>query len=111
VFYASFGVVVTSSVAIAGVLLGVFRFLIIPAAIGVMFASSLRATARDRLDRRNRDERRGLAGVLCIRTCRPAPPWCCAFGAFRSALAGLLYPSRSGPPNYAARRDRHRALV
>src|SRR5204863_9837725 len=40
VFYASFGVVVTSSVAIAGVLL-VFSFLIVPAAIGVMFASSL----------------------------------------------------------------------
>ena len=40
VFYATFGVVVTSSVAIAGVLL-VFSFLIIPAAIGVMFASSL----------------------------------------------------------------------
>src|ERR1700693_2763506 len=39
-FYATFGVVVTSSVAIAGVLL-VFSFLIIPAAIGVMFASSL----------------------------------------------------------------------
>jgi len=40
VFYATFGVVVTSSVAIAGVLL-VFSFLIIPASIGVMFASSL----------------------------------------------------------------------
>src|SRR5204863_3401932 len=40
VFYATFGVVVTSSVAIAGVLL-VFSFLIIPAAIGIMFASSL----------------------------------------------------------------------
>src|SRR4051794_8977327 len=39
VFYATFGLVVTSSVAIAGVLL-VFSFLIIPAAIGVMFASS-----------------------------------------------------------------------
>jgi zinc/manganese transport system permease protein len=39
VFYASFGMVVTSSVAIAGVLL-VFSFLIVPAAIGVMFASS-----------------------------------------------------------------------
>jgi zinc/manganese transport system permease protein len=39
VFYATFGVVVTSSVAIAGVLL-VFSFLIIPAAIGVMFAAS-----------------------------------------------------------------------
>jgi zinc/manganese transport system permease protein len=40
VFYATFGAVVTSSVAIAGVLL-VFSFLIIPAAIGVMFASSV----------------------------------------------------------------------
>jgi zinc/manganese transport system permease protein len=39
VFYATFGVIVTSSVAIAGVLL-VFSFLIIPAAIGVIFASS-----------------------------------------------------------------------
>src|SRR5882757_9184487 len=40
VFYLTFGIVVTSSVALAGVLL-VFSFLIIPAAIGVMFASSL----------------------------------------------------------------------
>src|SRR5471030_1759604 len=40
IFYATFGVVVTSSVAIAGVLL-VFSFLIIPACMGVMFASSL----------------------------------------------------------------------
>jgi zinc/manganese transport system permease protein len=40
VFYATFGVVVTSSVANAGVLL-VFSFLIIPASIGVMFASTL----------------------------------------------------------------------
>ena len=39
VFYATFGIVVTSSVAIAGVLL-VFSFLIIPATIGVMFATS-----------------------------------------------------------------------
>ena len=37
VFYASLGVVVTSSVALAGVLL-VFAFLIIPAAIGVLWA-------------------------------------------------------------------------
>src|SRR5882757_5676682 len=39
VFYATFGVVVTSSVAIAGVLL-VFSFLIIPAAIGMIYASA-----------------------------------------------------------------------
>ena len=39
-FFATFGLVVTSSVAIAGVLL-VFSFLIVPAAIGVIFARSL----------------------------------------------------------------------
>lgn len=40
-FYACFGVVVTSSVALAGVLL-VFVFLIIPAAIGLLFADGAR---------------------------------------------------------------------
>jgi zinc/manganese transport system permease protein len=39
-FYVSFGVVVTSSVAIAGVLL-VFCFLIIPAAIGTLYSASV----------------------------------------------------------------------
>ncbi len=39
-FYLSFGIVVTSSVAIAGVLL-VFCFLIIPAAIGTLYSSSI----------------------------------------------------------------------
>lgn len=39
-FYVSFGVVVTSSVAIAGVLL-VFCFLIIPAAIGTLYSTSI----------------------------------------------------------------------
>jgi zinc/manganese transport system permease protein len=41
-FYATFGVVITSSVAIAGVLL-VFSFLVVPAAIGVMLAEGVRA--------------------------------------------------------------------
>jgi zinc/manganese transport system permease protein len=41
-FYASFGVVVTSSVAVAGVLL-VFSFLIIPAAIGALYSKNIRA--------------------------------------------------------------------
>ena len=40
-FYAAFGLVVTSSVALAGVLL-VFTFLIIPAAIGLLHASTTR---------------------------------------------------------------------
>ncbi|HZG39614.1 MAG TPA: metal ABC transporter permease, partial [Nodosilinea sp.] len=39
-FYVSFGVVVTSSVAIAGVLL-VFSFLIIPAAVGTLYSTSV----------------------------------------------------------------------
>ncbi len=39
-FYASFGVVVTSSVAVGGVLL-VFSFLIVPAAIGVLYSQRL----------------------------------------------------------------------
>ncbi len=39
-FYASFGVVVTSSVAVAGVLL-VFSFLIIPAAIGMIYSVNI----------------------------------------------------------------------
>lgn len=39
-FYACFGVVVTSSVALAGVLL-VFSFLIIPAAVGVLYADGV----------------------------------------------------------------------
>lgn len=39
-FYATFGLVVTSSVALAGVLL-VFSFLIIPAAIGMLYAQGL----------------------------------------------------------------------
>lgn len=41
VFYATFGIVITSSVQIAGVLL-VFCFLIVPAVIGALLASSLR---------------------------------------------------------------------
>ncbi len=41
-FYASFGVVITSSVAIGGVLL-VFSFLVVPAAIGMLFADSVGA--------------------------------------------------------------------
>jgi zinc/manganese transport system permease protein len=41
-FYAAFGVVVTSSVALAGVLL-VFAFLIIPAAIGMLHALTFRS--------------------------------------------------------------------
>jgi len=89
VFYATFGMVVTSSVALAGVLL-VFSFLIIPAAIGVMFASTL-----------SRQLAIGwIAGVLtsaagfAISFAFDLPTGAaivCAFGA-ALALAGLVYP-------------------
>jgi len=89
VFYATFGVVVTSSVALAGVLL-VFSFLIIPAAIGVMFASTL-----------SRQLAIGwIAGVLTSAAGFAASfafdlptgaAIVCAFGA-ALALAGLIYP-------------------
>lgn len=41
-FYASFGVVITSSVAVGGVLL-VFTYLVVPACVAVLFADSLKA--------------------------------------------------------------------
>jgi zinc/manganese transport system permease protein len=41
-FYASFGVVITSSVAVAGVLL-VFAYLVVPASIAILFAQSVRS--------------------------------------------------------------------
>ena len=93
VFYATFGMVVTSSVALAGVLL-VFSFLIIPAAIGVMFASTLpRQLAIG-----------WIAGVLTSAGGFAASFFfdlptgaavVCAFGA-ALALAGLLYPFLRG---------------
>jgi len=89
VFYATFGMVVTSSVALAGVLL-VFSFLIIPASIGVMFASTLpRQLAIG-----------WIAGVLTSAVGFAASfafdlptgaAIVCAFGV-ALALAGLVYP-------------------
>ena len=98
VFYATFGVVVTSSVAIAGVLL-VFSFLIIPAAIGVMFATRWQ-TARDRLDRRHPHQRGGLAASFAFDLPTGAA-MVCAFGV-SLAVAGMLYPFLRG--------DRRKAL-
>src|ERR1700760_3148967 len=99
VFYASFGVVVTSSVAIAGVLL-VFSFLIIPAAIGVMYASSAwRQLAIGWIT--------GIltsAAGLAVSFAFDLPTGAAMVCAFGGALmvAGLLYPFRRG--------DRHKAL-
>jgi zinc/manganese transport system permease protein len=100
VFYATFGVVVTSSVALAGVLL-VFSFLIIPAAIGVMFASSL-----------PRQLSIGwLAGILTSAAGFAASfafdlptgaALVCTFGA-SLALAGVVYPFIRGDRSGALR--------
>ncbi len=93
VFYATFGVVVTTSVAIAGVLL-VFSFLIIPAAIGVMFADSL-----------GRQLAIGwIAGMVTSAVALAASfafdlptgaAMVCAFGV-ALAVAGMLYPFLRG---------------
>ena len=90
---------VTSSVAIAGVLL-VFSFLIIPAAIGVMFADAL-----------GRQLAIGwIAGIATSAAALAASfafdlptgaAMVCAFG-ISLAIAGMLYPFLRG--------DRHRAL-
>src|SRR5690348_323292 len=99
VFYASFGAVVTSSVAIAGVLL-VFSFLIIPAAIGVIFASSLRAHLAIGWIAGTITSAVGLAASFAFDLPTGAA-MVCAFGA-SLAVAGVLYPFLCG--------DRRRAL-
>jgi zinc/manganese transport system permease protein len=99
VFYASFGVVVTSSVAIAGVLL-VFSFLIIPAAIGVMFTSSpVRQLAIGWITG-TLTSAAGLAVSFALDLPTGAAMVCAFGGAL--AIAGLLYPFLRG--------NRHKAL-
>ena len=99
VFYATFGVVVTSSVAIAGVLL-VFSFLIIPAAIGVMFALVAGTAARDRLDCRHAHQRRRPCRLFCLRSADRRGHGLRFWRAL--AVAGVLYPFLRG--------NRHSAL-
>src|SRR4051812_4972821 len=99
VFYASFGVVVTSSVAIAGVLL-VFSFLIIPAAIGVMFTASPARQLAIGWITGTLTSAAGLAVSFAFDLPTGAA-MVCAFGAALAA-AGLLYPFLRG--------DRHKAL-
>ena len=93
VFYATFGVVVTSSVAIAGVLL-VFSFLIIPAAIGVMFASSLARQLTIGWAAGIATSAAGLAGSFALDLPTGAA-MVCAFGV-SLAVAGMLYPFLRG---------------
>jgi len=89
VFYATFGMVVTSSVALAGVLL-VFSFLIIPAAIGVMFASSLPRQLVIGWIAGILTSAAGFAASFAFDLPTGAAI-VCAFG-IALALAGLIYP-------------------
>jgi zinc/manganese transport system permease protein len=93
VFYATFGVVVTSSVALAGVLL-VFSFLIIPAAIGVMFASSLARQLAIGWVAGTLTSAAGIAASFAFDLPTGAAMVCAFGGAL--ALAGLLYPGFRG---------------
>ena len=89
VFYATFGVVVTSSVAIAGVLL-VFSFLIIPAAIGIMFSSSLQGQLAIGWSVGTFASAAGLAVSFAFDLPTGAAIVCVFGGAM--VVAGLLYP-------------------
>ena len=88
-FYATFGIVVTSSVAIAGVLL-VFSFLIIPAAIGVMFGELLSRQLAIGWIVGTFVSAAGLAASFAFDLPTGAA-MVCAFGV-SLALAGMLYP-------------------
>ena len=100
VFYATFGIVVTSSVAIAGVLL-VFSFLIIPAAIGVMFAASLSRQLAIGWIVGTLVSAAGLAASFALDLPTGAA-MVCTFGA-TLALAGVLYPFLRGDRPHAVR--------
>lgn len=96
VFYATFGVVVTSSVALAGVLL-VFSFLIMPAAVGVLFADTLRRQLAIGWAVGTLASAVGLA-VSYGGDLPTGAAMVCTFGA-TLGLAGLIYvfwPGRSG---------------
>jgi zinc/manganese transport system permease protein len=100
VFYATFGVVVTSSVAIAGVLL-VFSFLIIPAAIGVLYGRTLAHQLAVGWVAGTITSAAGLAASFVFDLPTGAT-MICAFGA-ALAIAGILYPFCSGHAPSAAR--------
>jgi zinc/manganese transport system permease protein len=110
VFYASFGVVVTSSVALAGVLL-VFSFLIIPACIGVLYADRLGPQLTIGWITGTLAGVAGLAGSYLLDLPTGAA-MVCAFGV-ALALAGAVYPFWSGDarPAWGALRTAVRAVA
>jgi zinc/manganese transport system permease protein len=101
VFYATFGVVVTSSVALAGVLL-VFSFLIMPAAVGVLFADTLPRQLAIGWVVGSLASAVGLAASFAGDLPTGAA-MVCTFGA-TLALAGLIYPFRHGRSEASLRR-------
>ncbi len=100
-FYATFGVVVTSSVALAGVLL-VFSFLIMPAAVGVLFAESL---PRQLAIGWTAGSLASAAGLIAsyVADLPTGAAMVCTFGAML-ALAGLIYPFVQGNAAHAMAR-------
>jgi zinc/manganese transport system permease protein len=101
VFYATFGIVVTSSVALAGVLL-VFSFLIIPASIGVIYADTLPRQLAIGWIAGTITSAAGLAASFVFDLPTGAAMVCAFGGAL--ALAGLIYPLLFGDARLAARR-------
>jgi zinc/manganese transport system permease protein len=101
VFYATFGVVVTSSVALAGVLL-VFSFLIIPAAIGVLYADTLARQLTIGWIAGTMTSAAGLA-VSFVFDLPTGATMVCAFGG-ALAVAGLAYPFLHGEVRVATQR-------
>jgi zinc/manganese transport system permease protein len=89
IFYASFGIVVTSSVALAGVLL-VFSFLIVPAAIGVLYCDTLARQLAVGWISGTFASVAGLSGSYWLDLPTGAA-MVCAFG-LSLALAGLVRP-------------------
>jgi len=101
VFYASFGIVVTSSVALAGVLL-VFSFLIIPAAIGVLYSDTLTRQLAIGWITGMLASVAGLAASFTFDLPTGAAMVCAFGGAL--AIAGLLYPFLRGDAHVAMQR-------
>ena len=102
VFYATFGLVVTSSVALAGVLL-VFSFLIIPAAIGVLYAETLVRQLAIGWSTGTLASAAGL-GVSFAFDLPTGAAMVCTFGA-ALALAGLARPFVRGDTRKALRQS------
>jgi zinc/manganese transport system permease protein len=100
-FYATFGLVVTSSVALAGVLL-VFSFLIIPAAIGVLYGDTLVRQLAIGWLAGAVTSAAGLAVSFMVDLPTGAT-MVCAFGA-ALAIAGVLYPVLCGDARLMVRR-------